>query len=158
MISNSFGFTSKMQGDLKVFQQQKMPSKFSKAIQNQPEIAKGASHKNDALLVDEHLHQTPSNVAGKENTSTDQDRVIAVFPLPPAVAKIQVLQMDLATLKDGMEVNDSIVDFFLMYISQSLDQDLYDSNHVFSFFFYTKLSTRVQIGEIFVLPSILLMP
>lgn len=41
MISNSFGFTSKMQGDLKVFQQQKMPSKFSKAIQNQPEIAKG---------------------------------------------------------------------------------------------------------------------
>lgn len=41
-------------------------------------------------------------------------RVIAVFPLPPAVAKIQVLQMDLATLKDGMEVNDSIVDFFLM--------------------------------------------
>ncbi|RMX42521.1 hypothetical protein pdam_00025635, partial [Pocillopora damicornis] len=33
----------------------------------------GASHKNDVLLVDEHLHQTPSNVAGKENTSTDQD-------------------------------------------------------------------------------------
>lgn len=153
MISNSFGFTSKMQGDLKVFQQQKMPSKFSKAIQNQPEIAKGASHKNHALLVDEHLHQRPSNVAGKENTSTDQDRVIAVFPPPPAVAKIQVLQMDLATLKNGMEVNDSIVDFFLMYISQSLDQDLHDSIHVFSSFFYTKLSTRVQIGEIFVLPS-----
>ena len=39
-----------------------------------------------------------------------------MFPLPPAVAKIQVLQMDLATLKDGMEVNDSIVDFF-SYVS-----------------------------------------
>ena len=41
-------------------------------------------------------------------------RVIPVFPLPPAVAKIQVLPMDLATLKDGMEVNDSSVHFFLM--------------------------------------------
>lgn len=37
-----------------------------------------------------------------------------MFPPPPAVAKIQVLQMDLATLKVGMEVSDSIVDFFLM--------------------------------------------
>lgn len=36
----------------------------------------GASHKNHALLVDEHLHQRPSNVAGKENTSTDQDRYL----------------------------------------------------------------------------------
>lgn len=95
----------------------------------------GASHRNDALPVDEHLHQTPSNVTGKENTLTDQDRVIAVFPPPPAVAKILVLQMDLATLKDGMEVNDSITDFFLMYISQSLDQDLPDSINVFSSFF-----------------------
>ncbi|XP_022784020.1 uncharacterized protein LOC111324674 [Stylophora pistillata] len=86
-ICNSFGFTSKMHG---------------------------ASHRGDAVPVDEHLHQTPSNVTGKENTLTDQDRVIAVFPPPPAVAKIQILQMDLATLKDGMEVNDSIVDFFLI--------------------------------------------
>lgn len=76
-----------------------------------------------------------------------------MFPPPPAVAKIQVLQMDLATLKDGVEVNDSIVDFFLMYISQSLDQDLLDSIHVFSSFFYTRLSTRVQTGETFVLPG-----
>lgn len=152
-ICNSFGFTSKMHGDLKLFQQQKMPSKYSKAIQNQPENVKGARHRSDAVPVDEHLHQTPSNVTGKENTLTDQDRVIAVFPPPAAVAKIQVLQMDLATLKDGMEVNDSIVDFFLMYISQSLDQDLLDSIHVFSSFFYTRLSTRVQTGETFVLPG-----
>lgn len=40
--------------------------------------------------------------------------VVAVFPPQPAVAKIQVMKMDLETLGDGMEVNDSIVDFFLM--------------------------------------------
>lgn len=72
-ICNSFSFTSKMHGDLKLFQQQKMPSKFSKAIQNQPENVKGARHRSDAVPVDEHLHQTPSNVTGKENTLTDQD-------------------------------------------------------------------------------------
>ena len=30
------------------------------------------------------------------------------------IFKIQVMKMDLETLGDGMEVNDSIVDFFLM--------------------------------------------
>ena len=42
---------------------------------------------------------------------------------------------------------------FNRYLSQSLDQDLLDSIHVFSSFFYTKLSSRVQIGETFVLPG-----
>ena len=41
-------------------------------------------------------------------------RVIAVFPPPPAVGKIQILKMDLETLEDGKEVNDSVVDLFLM--------------------------------------------
>ena len=36
----------------------------------------GASHRSDAVPVDEHLHQTPSNVTGKENTLTDQDRYL----------------------------------------------------------------------------------
>ena len=39
-------------------------------------------------------------------------RVIAVFP--PAQCKIQILKMDLKTLEDGVEINDSIVDLFLM--------------------------------------------
>lgn len=41
-------------------------------------------------------------------------RVIAVFPPPPAVGKIQILKMDIETLDDGREVNDSVVDLFLM--------------------------------------------
>ena len=41
-------------------------------------------------------------------------RVVAVFPPPPAVGKIQILKMDLETLEDGKEVNDSVVDLFLM--------------------------------------------
>lgn len=41
-------------------------------------------------------------------------RVIAVFPPPPAMSKIQILKMDLETLEDGKEVNDSVVDLFLM--------------------------------------------
>ena len=36
-----------------------------------------------------------------------------MFPPPPAVGKIQILKMDLETLEDGKEVNDSVVDLFL---------------------------------------------
>ena len=41
-------------------------------------------------------------------------RVIAVFPPPPALVRIQILKMDLETLEEGKEVNDSVVDLFLM--------------------------------------------
>ena len=40
--------------------------------------------------------------------------VIAVFPPPPAKAQVTILQMDLETLEDEKELNDSIVDFFLL--------------------------------------------
>ena len=37
-----------------------------------------------------------------------------MFPPPPSVAKIKVLQLDLETLVDGEDLNDTIVDFFMM--------------------------------------------
>lgn len=40
--------------------------------------------------------------------------VIAVFPPPPADAKITIFRMDLDTLKPETELNDAIVDFFLL--------------------------------------------
>ena len=39
--------------------------------------------------------------------------VIAVFPPLPAANRITILQMDVETLKDGEELNDAIVDFYL---------------------------------------------
>lgn len=43
-----------------------------------------------------------------------------MFPPPPAVGKIQILKMDIETLDDGREVNDSVVDLFLMYAASKL--------------------------------------
>ena len=37
-----------------------------------------------------------------------------MFPPPLAVGKIQILKMDIETLDDCREVNDSVVDLFLM--------------------------------------------
>lgn len=37
-----------------------------------------------------------------------------MFPPPPAVGKIQILKMDIETLDDGREVNDSLMGLFLM--------------------------------------------
>lgn len=56
------------------------------------------------------LLQVPSN-------TVDQDRIVAVFPPPPSVARITVLQLDLDTLVDGEDLNDSTVDFFMMYLT-----------------------------------------
>lgn len=41
-------------------------------------------------------------------------RVVAVYPPSPAVAKVTILQMDMETLDDGNELNDSIVDIFML--------------------------------------------
>ncbi|XP_073237099.1 sentrin-specific protease 6-like [Porites lutea] len=86
------------------------------------------------------------------NIAAGQDRVIAVFPPPPAVGKIQILKMDLETLEDGKEVNDSVVDLFLMYAASKLDEELFNKCHIFSSFFFSKLSQRVKIGGVSVLP------
>lgn len=40
--------------------------------------------------------------------------VVAVYPPSPATTKVTILQMDLETVYDGNELNDPIVDFFMM--------------------------------------------
>lgn len=40
--------------------------------------------------------------------------VVAVYPPLPATTKVTILQMDLETVYDGNELNDPIVDFFMM--------------------------------------------
>ncbi|XP_044170152.1 uncharacterized protein LOC122954217 isoform X1 [Acropora millepora] len=84
----------------------------------------------------------------------NQDRVIATFPDPPSQNRVTVLQMDLDTLEDGQELNDAIIDFFVLYTSNHVsDKDAIDKCHFFSSFFYTKLSERVVKGKGLVLPS-----
>ena len=41
-------------------------------------------------------------------------RVIATFPDPSSQNRVTVLQMDLDTLEDGQELNDAIIDFFVL--------------------------------------------
>lgn len=45
----------------------------------------------------------------------NQDRVIATFPdAAPSQNRVTVLQMHMDTLKDGQELNDAIIDFFVL--------------------------------------------
>ena len=41
-------------------------------------------------------------------------RIIATFPPPPVQNQITVLQMDLDTAEDGQELNDAIINFFIL--------------------------------------------
>lgn len=121
----------------------------SQSMQPSPETEDFVADDSTGLFVEVHdldRLQVPSN-------TMDQDRVVAVFPPPPSVAKITVLQLDLNTLVDGEDLNDSIVDFFMMYLTaNAMNQDLKNSQ-IFSSFFYTKLTERVKIGDRFLLPS-----
>lgn len=83
-----------------------------------------------------------------------QNRVIAIFPDPPSQNSVTVLQMDLDTVEDEQELNDAIIDFFVLYTSyHASDRDSLEKCHFFSSFFYTKLSERVKKGKNLVLPS-----
>lgn len=42
--------------------------------------------------------------------------VVAVYPPLPATTKVTILQMDLETVYDGNELNDPIVDFYMMLV------------------------------------------
>lgn len=42
--------------------------------------------------------------------------VVAVYPPLPATTKVTILQMDLERVYDGNELNDAIVDFFMMWV------------------------------------------
>jgi len=101
------------------------------------------------------VHMNNVNVANSGDANQDnQNRVIATFPPPPLQSRMTVLQMDLDTVEDEQELNDAIIDFFILYTSYNVsNRDVIDKCHFFSSFFYTKLAEREKRGKCFVLPS-----
>lgn len=112
----------------------------------------------DNILGDSSCESNQPVFGSSTQTVSNQDRVVAVYPPPPAIAKVTILQMDLDTLDDGNELNDSIVDFFMLHTAHkySMDQDgneMLKKSHIFSSVFYSNLTTKVKQGKSYVLPS-----
>uniref|UniRef100_UPI00358F376C sentrin-specific protease 6-like isoform X2 n=1 Tax=Myxine glutinosa TaxID=7769 RepID=UPI00358F376C len=68
---------------------------------------------------------------------------LVVYPPPPAVGGMVVTREDLACLDEGEFVNDVIIDFYLKYlVSEKLPREDSSRIHIFSSFFYQRLSQR----------------
>lgn len=94
-----------------------------------------------------------SDVSVEDATNPKPNSVVAVYPPSPATTKVTILQMDLETVYDGNELNDPIVDFFMMYTADIMGHDVLQKSHLMSSFFFTSLSQKKKTNGIFAIPS-----
>jgi len=96
-----------------------------------------------------------SDMSVEHDPSQNLDSVVAVYPPLPATAKVTILQMDLQTVDDGNELNDSIVDFFILYTADTctMGHEMLQKSHIMSSFFFTSLSQKQKKNGSLILPS-----
>lgn len=70
------------------------------------------------------------------------------YPAAPSKGRLSVSSEDLLCLKQGEFLNDVIIDFYLKYLLlEGVGGAVAERSHVFSSFFYKKLSKRRAAGE-----------
>ncbi|PNF29866.1 hypothetical protein B7P43_G09538 [Cryptotermes secundus] len=75
--------------------------------------------------------------------SKDEIQTILVYPPPPCKGGIPINTEDYACLGEDQFLNDVIIDFYLKYLTLSvLSEEDQSRTHVFSSFFYKRLTTR----------------
>ncbi|XP_021936900.1 uncharacterized protein LOC110838211 isoform X2 [Zootermopsis nevadensis] len=73
----------------------------------------------------------------------DEIQTILVYPPPPSKGGIPINTEDYACLGEDQFLNDVIIDFYLKYLTLSvLNEEDQSRTHVFSSFFYKRLTTR----------------
>ncbi|PSN57920.1 hypothetical protein C0J52_00233 [Blattella germanica] len=73
----------------------------------------------------------------------DEIQTILVYPPPPSKGGIPINTEDYACLGEDQFLNDVIIDFYLKYLTLSvLSEEDQARTHVFSSFFYKRLTTR----------------
>ncbi|XP_071455706.1 sentrin-specific protease 6-like isoform X2 [Hetaerina americana] len=76
-------------------------------------------------------------------TIKDYTQKILIYPPPPAKGGITINPEDYLCLGEDQFLNDVIIDFYLKYLTQSCLSEVDQSRtHVFSSFFYKRLTTR----------------
>lgn len=72
-----------------------------------------------------------------------EPRQMLIYPAPPAKGGITINLEDYLCLAQDQFLNDAIIDFYLKYIHhEMLDSLLQDRVHIFSSFFYKRLTTK----------------
>lgn len=106
-------------------------------------IAKDAEFIKTLLPPVGHTEQQMDTDVMEQDT-----RTLLVWPPAPAQASITLSYADLECLKPEEFLNDSIIDFYLLYIQHKLlaDSPLRDKMHLFNSFFYKALTAPTKKG------------
>ncbi|XP_077443850.1 sentrin-specific protease 6-like isoform X2 [Stigmatopora argus] len=93
------------------------------------------------------LEQENPEVADLQPTFSGPVVKLMVYPPPPAKGGISVTNEDLHCLNEGEFLNDVIIDFYLKYlVLEKLKKEDSQRIHVFSSFFYRRLTQREKSG------------
>lgn len=83
----------------------------------------------------------------QENNTAGPNLKLLVYPPPPRTGGIAVHSADLRCLREGQFLNDVIIDFYLKYlVLERLSEEVRQRTHVFSSFFYPRLTQRLNRG------------
>lgn len=93
------------------------------------------------------LLQTRSRSAPIKDSPTDNIRQILIYP--PGTGGISINTEDYMCLAIDQYLNDVIIDFFLKYLlAEQLSDEQRDRTHVFSTFFYKRLTTMTTARRV----------
>lgn len=85
--------------------------------------------------------------SSQENNTAGPNLKLLVYPPPPRTGGIAVHSADLRCLREGQFLNDVIIDFYLKYlVLERLSEEVRQRTHVFSSFFYPRLTQRLNRG------------
>ncbi|XP_046392119.1 uncharacterized protein LOC124160329 isoform X2 [Ischnura elegans] len=100
-----------------------------------------ASPKEVQETIKKSLISSPTTPVAKP--VKDFNQKILIYPPPPAKGGITINPEDYLCLGEEQFLNDVIIDFYLKYLTQSCLSEVDQSRtHVFSSFFYKRLTTR----------------
>ena len=72
-------------------------------------------------------------------------RTMFVYPPPPSIGGIAITTVDIKCLDPGTYLNDTIIDFYLMFlVEEKLPCEMKDKTYLFNSYFYTRLSKKVS--------------
>lgn len=117
---------------------------------------------DDTKVIFKHIYTKPNNIMDELTTTEANDILIKTCPkelskvvanagyteirkiliYPPGQGGIPINTEDYVCLGQDQFLNDVIIDFYLKYLVLNLPQDLQKKVHVFSTFFYKRLTTK----------------
>ncbi|KAK7068711.1 Sentrin-specific protease 6 [Halocaridina rubra] len=89
------------------------------------------------------------NVVARDSVRTET-KTLLIYPPPPQKCGISITTDDYSCLEEEQFLNDVIIDFYLKYLMQKLLSDEHRRRtHVFSTFFYKRLTSKHKAGRRF---------